>query len=258
MSPPARDPVTLARTARADAALAGRAIRLVDLTSLTGTETSEEIAGLCRRGLAAGVAAICVYPAHLPVARSILAGTPVRLATVANFPHGSEDIAKAADEVAAAVADGADEVDVVAPIEAMREGDMGLIGDLVAVCRAAAGPGTVLKLILETGLLGSPDRIAAAARTAVMAGVDFLKTSTGKTPVGATLEAAAVLLTVIAEAEGSVGLKVSGGVRAPDDAAAYLALASAIMGEGWLTPQHFRIGASSLLAELVALASRPG
>jgi deoxyribose-phosphate aldolase len=113
-----------------------------------------------------------------------------------------------------------------------------------------------LKLILETGVLESPDRIAAAARTAVMSGVDFLKTSTGKVPVGATLEAAAVLLTVIAEADGRVGLKVSGGVRTPDDAARYIALAGSMVGESWITPGHFRIGASSLLDGLLDLVAR--
>jgi deoxyribose-phosphate aldolase len=113
-----------------------------------------------------------------------------------------------------------------------------------------------LKLILETGVLGTPERIAAAARTAVMAGVDFLKTSTGKVPLGATPEAAAVLLAVIAEAEGRVGLKVSGGVRATADAALYLALADAVMGPAWASPRTFRLGASALLDDLLRTLGR--
>jgi deoxyribose-phosphate aldolase len=255
---PPYDPVVAARTTHADAVLARRAITLLDLTSLTGEETLAEVEHLCRRAIAANVAAICVYPAHLATARALLSGSPVRLAAVANFPHGSDDIAKAADEVAAAVAEGAQEVDVVAPIAAMREGDISLVGDLVAACRAAGGPETVLKLILETGLLESPDRITAAARTAIMAGAGFLKTSTGKSPVGATLEAAAVLLTVIAEAGGRIGLKISGGVHTPDEAAAYIALASHMMGETWITPERFRIGASSLLEGLLGVAGQTG
>ena len=256
MTPTALDPVAAARDAKADPTMARTLVRLLDLTSLTGEETRPEIKGLCRRAVDAGVAAVCLYPAHLPAARAILAGTPVRLATVANFPAGGDDIARAADEVAAAVADGAHEVDVVAPIAAMREGDVSLVGDLVEACRTAGNPDTVLKLILETGVLQSPDLIAAAARTAVMAKIDFLKTSTGKAAVGATLEAAAVLLSVIAEADGRVGLKIAGGVRTADAAAEYLHLARSIMGEGWVTPAHFRIGASSLLDELLRLAGQ--
>lgn len=254
--PSAHDPVALAREARADAALARRAIPLLDLTSLAGQETGLDIEDLCRRAVAAGVAGARVDPEHLRLARPILAGTAVRLVTVANFPHGSDDLASAAEEVAAAVAEGAQEVDVVAPIAAIGEGDVGLVGDLVQACRAAGGPETVLKLILETGVLESPDRIAATARTAVMAGVDFLETSTGEAPVGATLEAAAVLLAVIAEAEGRVGLKIAGGARTPDEAAQYIALASAIMGDGWVGSARLRIGASSLLPALLALAGR--
>ena len=168
---------------------AGRAISLIDLTSLKGGETAVEIEALCRRAVAHADAAVCVYAEAVPAARPVLAGSAVRLATVANFPYGGDDIAAAAEETAAAVAAGADEVDVVAPIGALLEGDIGLVGELIEACRAAAGPDITLKVILETGALREPDLITAAARAAVMAGVDFLKTSTGKIEVGATLEA---------------------------------------------------------------------
>lgn len=250
------DPVTLARAAAGDPAAAARALPLLDLTSLTGTETEDEIATLCRRSVDAGTAAVCIYPRHLATARAALTGSGVRLATVVAFPHGGDDIGAAAEEAAAVVVAGAQEVDVVAPLRAIMEGDVGLVGDLVEACRDAIGPGITLKLILETGLLDAPDRIAAAARTAVMAGVGFLKTSTGKVPVGATLESAAVLLQVIAEAGGRVGLKVSGGVRTTADAARYLALADAVMGTAWVTPATFRIGASSLLDDLLRTLGR--
>ncbi|MDX6750899.1 deoxyribose-phosphate aldolase [Geminicoccaceae bacterium 1502E] len=245
-----------AAAAPADAAAAARILPLIDLTSLRGDETAEEIEALCRRAVEHGVAAVCIHSRHLKLARPLLEGSLVRLATVANFPEGSDDIASAADEVAAAVAEGAAEVDVVVPIEAVLEGDVGLVGELVEVCRAAATPDTVLKLILETGVLAEPDRITAAARAAVMAGIDFLKTSTGKREPGATPEAAAVLLAVAGEAEGRVGFKASGGIRSVADAAQYLALADEIVGPGFVRPATFRIGASSLLDDVLRLAGR--
>jgi deoxyribose-phosphate aldolase len=249
--------VAAARAAPGGPAAAARAIPLIDLTSLGGAESEAEIERLCRRARLHGVAAVCIYPRHLRLARGLLAGSAVRLATVANFPSGGDDILRAADETAAAVAEGADEVDMVAPLAAIREGDVGLVGELVEACRTAAGTGTTLKLILETGLLAEPDLISAAARAGIMAGIDFLKTSTGKTPVGATLEAAALLLTLSAEAQGRVGFKAAGGIRTTEDAAGYLHLADAILGPSWATPRTFRLGASALLDDLLRTLGRP-
>jgi deoxyribose-phosphate aldolase len=144
-------------------------------------------------------------------------------------------------------------VDVVAPLDAIRDGDIGLVGELIDACRLASGPATTLKLILETGLLAEPELITAAGRAAIMAGIDFLKTSTGKRQPGATLEAAATLLALCAEADGRVGFKAAGGIRTTADAAAYLALADAIMGAGWADPTRLRIGASALVDDLVRL-----
>jgi deoxyribose-phosphate aldolase len=256
---PPRDLAALidkAKAATADAAAATRALALVDLTSLGGSETAADIEALCRRAVRHRTAAVCIYAVHVPLARRLLDGTGVRLATVASFPEGSEDILAAADEAAAAVAAGADEVDVVAPIAAIRDGDTGIVGELVEACRTAVGPTTTLKLILETGALQEPQLIAAAARAAVMAGVDFLKTSTGKAAVGATLEAAAVLLAVCAEADGRVGFKAAGGIRTTADAAAYLALADMLVEPGWASPRRFRFGASGLLDDLLRTLGR--
>jgi deoxyribose-phosphate aldolase len=239
-----------ARSAKADAALARRVVGLVDLTSLRGGETREEIEALCCRAREVGTAAVCIYPDQLRAARSALAGSAVRLATVANFPHGGDDIAAVVAEVEAAVTGGADEVDIVAPLDAIMEGDVGLVGELVEAARDAAGAGIVLKLILETGVLQEPQRITAAARAAVMAGIDFLKTSTGKTPVSATLAAATLLLEVIEEAGGRVGFKAAGGIRTANDAAGYLLLADELLGPDWPTPERFRFGASALLDNL--------
>ena len=239
-----------ARSAPVDATLAARALPLLDLTSLNDADTEADIERLCRRAITYGTAAVCIWPRFVPLARNLLRGSGVRLATVANFPQGSDDIARAAEECAAAAADGAEEVDVVAPIAAIREGDIGMVSELVTACRAAA-PETTLKVILETGSLGEPSLIAGAARAAVMAGCDFLKTSTGKAPVGATLEAAAVLLAVIEEAGGRVGLKVAGGIRTARQAASYLYLAEHLIDPSWACPKTFRFGASALLDDLL-------
>lgn len=227
----------------------------MDLTALGDDDTPTTIEALSARAIETGVAAVCVWPRFLPLAKEHLEGSPVRLAAVANFPDGSDDIARAAEETAAAVAAGADEVDVVAPIQAILDGDVGLVTELVQACRAACGEGT-LKVILETGRLEDPAVITAAARAAIMAGCDFLKTSTGKARVGATLEAAAVLLAVLEEAGGRVGLKLSGGIRTTAQGAAYLHLVDHFMGSGWTRPETLRFGASSLVDDLLrALAS---
>jgi deoxyribose-phosphate aldolase len=250
-SPDLRVLVEAARCAAATPETARRAIGLIDLTSLKGGEPSVEIEELCRRAVEHGTAAVCVYAEAVSAARPVLAGSAVRLATVANFPYGGDDIAAVAEETAAAVAAGADEVDVVGPISSLLDGDVGLVGELIEACRAAAGPSITLKVILETGTLREPDLITAAARAAVMAGVDFLKTSTGRSEVGATLEAAATLLAVCREADGRVGFKAAGGIRTAAEAAAYLQLADSILGSGWASLRTFRFGASSLLGDLL-------
>ncbi|MFW5832939.1 MAG: deoxyribose-phosphate aldolase [Pseudomonadota bacterium] len=241
-----------ARAAVADAGIAQRAIACMDLTALGDDESEASAEALLARARTAGVAAVCLWPRFVPLAKAALDGSGVRVATVANFPDGGDDLGCAAEETAAAFAAGADEVDVVAPLEALQEGDVGLVAELVGLCRAVAPPDGTLKLILETGLLQDPPLITAAARSAVMAGIDMLKTSTGKVPIGATPEHAAVLLDVIAEADGRVGLKVSGGIRTADQAAGYLALCDATLGPDWANPRTFRIGASSLLDALLA------
>jgi deoxyribose-phosphate aldolase len=241
-----------ASAASGDASAAARILPLVDLTALGEDDTEAQIEALCARALEYGVAAVCIGPQFVPLARQRLGTGPVRLATVANFPDGSDDLARAAAETAAAVQAGADEVDVVAPLDALMEGDVGLVTELVQACKAVADART-LKVILETGRLAEPARIAAAARAAIMAGADFLKTSTGRFPTGATLEAAAVLLAVIDEADGRVGLKLAGGIRTTQQAAQYLYLVDHTMGSGWTSPATLRFGASALLDDLVRI-----
>jgi deoxyribose-phosphate aldolase len=250
----ATPPDLLERATRApgDAAAAARILPLVDLTSLGDEDTEAQVDSLCARAIDAGVAAVCVWPRFVPLAKAKLAHSPVRLATVANFPDGSDDLARAARESADARTAGADEVDVVAPIQAILDGDIGLVTELVQACRKAA-PEVTLKVILETGRLEQPARIAAAARAAIMGGGDMLKTSTGRFPVGATLEAAAVLLAVIEEADGRVGIKFSGGIGTTQQAAQYLYLVDHFLGSGWTSPETLRFGASALLDDLLKI-----
>jgi deoxyribose-phosphate aldolase len=246
------DLIEAAAAAPADAGIAARILPLVDLTSLGDDDTDAKIERLCDRALETGVAAVCVWPRFVPLARKRLGTAPVRLATVANFPDGSDDIANAVRETRAAIDAGADEVDVVAPIGAILEGDVGLVSELVQLCREAT-PEQTLKVILETGRLEDPARITAAARSAIMSGPDFLKTSTGRFPTGATLEAAAVLLAVLEEADGRIGIKLSGGIRTTGQAAGYLHLIDHFMGSGWTSPSTVRFGATALLDDLLAI-----
>jgi deoxyribose-phosphate aldolase len=250
------DLIRQAESAKATPEIAARLLPLVDLTSLKGGETEAEIQALADRGMEQGVAAICVFPEAVATARERLGTDPVQLASVVNFPDGSDDIARAIDETTTIIASGADEIDLVAPLDAIMDGDVGLVTEMVDAVKAEAD-GRMLKVILETGRLQDPARITAAARAAVMAGADMLKTSTGKTETGATLEAAAVLLAVIEEADGRVGLKLSGGIRTADQAAGYLHLIDQFMTPGWVWPRTVRFGASSLLDDLVAILSRP-
>jgi deoxyribose-phosphate aldolase len=235
------------------AAVAARALPLVDLTSLGDDDTEAGIAALCEQAVtpAGPVAAVCIWPRFVAQARGALEGTPVRIATVANFPAGSSDAAAARAEAEGALADGADEVDVVLPDGAYLAGDRDTALALVGDVRAACGDRALLKVILETGRLVEPETIRAAAADALAAGADFVKTSTGKLQPGATPEAARAMLEAIREA-GRGGFKASGGVRTTADAGVYLALADELLGPGYAAPGTFRLGASALLGDLLA------
>jgi deoxyribose-phosphate aldolase len=231
-------------------AVARRALPLLDLTDLGDSCTETKIDILCRDARSGGVAAICVWPRFIAQGARALKGTGIRVATVINFPAGGEDCARATDDTAEALRDGADEIDLVLPYRAFLRGKAAVARDMVEavrdVCRAAT-----LKVILETGEISDPAKIRAASRLALEAGADFLKTSTGKSPVSATPEAAEAMLTEIRASCRPAGLKVSGGLRSVADAAAYLALADRMMGAAWVSPKTFRLGASSLFGALI-------
>jgi deoxyribose-phosphate aldolase len=233
------------------ATAARRALPLVDLTSLNDDDTEERIAALCAqaRTHAGPVAAVCIYPRFVAQAAAALAGSPVRVATVANFPAGLDDPRGARAEAERALADGAHEVDVVLPYLAFAAGDRAAALEVVTQTREATA-GATLKVILETGRLESEKLIREAATAVLDAGADFVKTSTGKLVPGATLEAARPMLEAIRD-HGRGGFKAAGGVRTAEDAAAYLALADEIVGPGWTSPETFRFGASGLLGDLL-------
>jgi deoxyribose-phosphate aldolase len=222
-----------------------RALPLIDLTSLNDDDTPEQIAVLCEQAKDAGVAAVCIYAPFVRQAKA----TGVRVATVVNFPAGAPDAAAAARDAKAAIADGADEIDVVLPYERYAAGDRDRALEVIRATREAT-TGAILKVILETGRIGGPETIHSAAADVLDLGADFVKTSTGKLQPGATLEAARPMLEAI-RAAGHGGFKAAGGVRTAEDAGRYLELADEIMGEGWTSPQTFRFGASGLLADLL-------
>ncbi|MCD1126360.1 deoxyribose-phosphate aldolase [Jinshanibacter sp. LJY008] len=236
--------------------IARQALNLMDLTSLNDNDTTEVINKLCQNAKTAygHPAAVCVYPAFIADARRALVGqglSAVQIATVTNFPAGAADVALAERETKAAIAAGADEVDVVFPWRALQTGNSQIGYDLVAACKAACGD-KLLKVIIESGELKTQELIRQASTIAIDAGADFIKTSTGKVPVNATPEAAEIMLGVIAEKGGRCGFKAAGGVRSAEEAQHYLSIAARLLGETWITPAHFRFGASSLLASLLA------
>ncbi|TMP38600.1 deoxyribose-phosphate aldolase [Pseudoalteromonas rubra] len=229
------------------------ALNCMDLTSLTGTESEKDIIRLCQQACsqAGKVAAICIFPQHIPLAREHL-DPSIKVATVSNFPHGGEDIGTAVEQTLTAIALGADEVDVVFPYQALRAGDPEVGYQLVQQCKQVCPEHVKLKVIIESGELVTPALIAQASRISIDAGADFIKTSTGKVAENATLEAAEVMLTAIKHSGKEVGFKAAGGVRTVADAHAYLAQAGQIMGPEWVSKQHFRFGASGLLSDVLS------
>lgn len=238
----------------ADVDTAQRALRCLDLTDLSDNCTDHAVDILCAkaRDPRGPVAAVCVWPQFVSRSREALKGSTVRVATVVNFPAGGEDVSRVAEDTEEALGDGANEIDLVLPYDALRRGDIEIAFDMVAAIRDVVDQGRLLKVILETGKLVDPALIEMASRVSIDAGADFIKTSTGKTPVSATPEAAEIMLKVIKESGRPVGLKPSGGIRTTDDAAFYLSLADRVMGAGWATPKTFRIGASSVYDALIA------
>src|SRR6266699_2364970 len=258
------------RSIKKDAKMAAidLAVRMVDLTTLEGADTPGKVRGLCTKArrpdpadaAVPPVAAVCVYPDLVAVAKAELAGSGVAVASVATaFPSGRASLAVKLADVRDAVRDGADEVDMVIDRGAFLAGRYAQVYEEVRAVREECGPAH-LKVILETGELATLDNVSRAAWLAMLAGADFIKTSTGKVSPAATPPVALVMLAAAADYERAagraVGVKVAGGVRTAKDAIRYLVLVKETAGPAWLTPSLFRIGASSLVNDLLMQRSK--
>jgi deoxyribose-phosphate aldolase len=239
------------------------AVRMVDLTTLEGADTPGKVRAMCAKARqpdpsdlsVPAVAAVCVYPDLVRVAKEAVAGSGVAVASVATaFPSGRASLAVKLADVEDAVRAGADEVDMVIDRGAFLAGRYGQVYAEIRAVREACGPAH-LKVILETGELATLDNVARASWLAMMAGADFIKTSTGKVTPAATPPTALVMLAAVRDFEQAsgrrVGVKVAGGIRTAKDAIRYLVLVNEVAGPAWLTPKLFRIGASTLLNDLL-------
>ncbi|GAA1599893.1 deoxyribose-phosphate aldolase [Actinoplanes couchii] len=261
----ARAAALATRSIKADskAAAIDLAIRMVDLTTLEGADTPGKVRALCAKAIRPDpadpacppVAAICVYPAMAPIAAAALAGSGVHLASVATaFPSGQAPLEVKLADTRDAVAAGADEIDMVISRGAFLAGDYRRVFDEIVAVKQACGDAH-LKVILETGELATYDNIRRASWLAMLAGADFIKTSTGKVSVNATLPITLVMLEAVRdfrERHGRIiGVKPAGGIKTTKDAIKYLVLINETVGDEWLHPDRFRFGASSLLNDLL-------
>jgi len=239
------------------------AIAMVDLTTLEGADTPGKVRNLCRKAVLPDpehpdtpqAAAVCLYPDRVAVAVEELRGSPVLVASVATaFPSGRSDLAIKLAETRLAVEAGADEVDMVIDRGAFLAGTYGTVFDQVVAVKAACGSAR-LKVILETGELGTYDNVRRASWLALLAGADFIKTSTGKVSPAATLPIAHVMLQAVRDWKAATGqqrgMKPAGGIRTAKDAIRHLVAVHEVAGPDWLDPHWFRFGASSLLNDLI-------
>ncbi len=248
------------------------ALSMVDLTTLEGADSPEKVRGLCRKAITPdptrpdlpGVAAVCVYPRLVPVAVAALAGSGVAVASVATgFPSGQYPIEVKLDDVRRAVEAGATEIDMVIPRGDFLAGRFEVVADEIARTKDACGDAAHLKVILETGELGSYDAIRHASDLAIHAGLadgDFIKTSTGKVQPAATMPVTLLMCEAVRDHHRRtgvrIGVKPAGGIRTAKQALHYLVLVRETLGADWLAPALFRFGASSLVNDLLMQIAR--
>ena len=239
------------------------AIRMMDLTTLEGQDTPGKVAALCAKAMrpdpvdstVPAVAAVCLYPNLVAGAKERLAGSEVKVASVATaFPSGQLPTKLKVAETRAAVDLGADEVDMVIDRGAFHSGRYSKVYDEIVQMKEACGDAH-LKVILETGELGTYDNVRRASLLAIAAGADFIKTSTGKISPAATLPVTLCMMEVVRdvyyETGRKVGIKPAGGIRASKQAVQYLVVLYETLGSEWMTPELFRFGASSLLNDVL-------
>ncbi len=239
------------------------AVRMIDLTTLEGADTPGKVAALCSKAVrpdpvdtsVPSVAAVCVYPNLVPTAVARLRDTSVKVASVATgFPSGQTQLETKLAEVREVVEAGADEVDMVIDRGAFLSGRYAKVYDEIVRVKEACGEAH-LKVILETGELGTYDNVRRASLLAMAAGADFIKTSTGKVTPAATLPVTLCMLEAIRdvyeETGRMVGMKAAGGIRQAKQAVQYLVVLHETLGLQWLTPDLFRLGASTLLNDVL-------
>jgi deoxyribose-phosphate aldolase len=236
--------------------IALRALALMDLTDLNANSSTEAVTKLCASTETphGKVAAVCIWPRFVNVAKPLLKGSDVKIATVVNFPDGDVDTAPVVMETERAIKEGANEIDLVFPYRAFKRGEHELAGEQISIIASVCKDRALLKVILETGELKDAGLIRAASELALDEGADFIKTSTGKVLVNATPRAAEIILEAIkAAGRKDAGFKAAGGIKTVADAGIYLDLADRIMGPDWAKPATFRFGASSLLGDILAV-----
>jgi deoxyribose-phosphate aldolase len=253
------------RSIKAEAKLAGlkMIVSMMDLTTLEGKDTPGKAAYLCRKAIEPAApkygvpscAAVCVYPNLVRAARACLGESGVKVAAVATaFPSGAMPLKVKLADTRAAVEFGADEIDMVIDRGAFHTGETARVSDEISAVKEACGSAH-LKVILETGELGSYDHVRRASDLAMRAGADFIKTSTGKIQPAATLPVTLVMLEAIRdyfyETGVRIGMKPAGGIRTAKEALAYLVMLAETLGDDWLTPDLFRFGASTLLNDVL-------
>jgi deoxyribose-phosphate aldolase len=253
------------RSIKADAKLAGlkMVVSMMDLTTLEGKDTPGKVAFLCRKAIAPMEArfgvpscvAVCVYPNLVRAAKKFTAGSGVKVASVATaFPSGAMPLHVKLADVRMAVSFGADEIDMVIDRGAFLAGEHVRVADEIAATKETCGSAH-LKVILETGELGTYDNVRIASDIAMRAGADFIKTSTGKVSSAATIPVTLVMLEAIRdyfyETGIRIGMKPAGGIRTAKEALAYLVMLAETLGDDWLTPDLFRFGASTLANDVL-------
>ena len=227
-------------------------IALIDLTRLVENDSLQSIIELCHKATTpfGPVAAVCVYPEFVATAKNTLRDTPIAVATVVNFPSGNESLTITEQKIKESLAAGADEIDIVMPYQQLQLGDLNYVTKYLLKCRELTRK-HCLKIIIESGAL-SPTQVNEATSIVAKIGADFVKTSTGKIEHGASFAAVETILQVLAALDDAPGIKISGGIRTPQQAHDYLQLITNYMGASWIAPQTVRLGASKLLDELLS------
>ncbi len=234
--------------------VAQQTLGLIDLTTLNDNDTNEIVVELCKKASTefGSVPAICIFRQFIPAAKEYFQQNKlnIKIATVTNFPHGGTDLELALKETQEAINLGADEVDIVFPYKALMNGDTAIGAEMIKKAKQICGNKT-LKVIIESGVLNDPKLIEQASDISIANGADFIKTSTGKVAVNATLEATEIMLNSIKKNNKPCGFKAAGGIRSVAEAKEYLELTARIMGKDWINANNFRFGASSILTDLL-------